>query len=127
MTAKDIMSTNVINVSRHTTIYDAVKIMVEAKISGLIITDDDQNVVGVVSERDMMMAYDLLQEVKSTIEDFINFDVVSVSPDTEVGDVNKLLIQSNVKRVPVIENGKCLGVISRGDILKYIFDHSSGV
>ena len=120
MDAKDIMTTEVINVPRSMSIQEAIRIMVENRISGLIVTDDDQNIIGVLSERDMMMAYDLLQEVKSTIEQFINFDVVSVSPDTQVDDVNKLMIQTNVKRIPVVDNKKCIGVVSRGDILQYI-------
>lgn len=126
MLAKDIMTTQVITVPPDTIMRDALRIMVEVGISGLIVTDAGQNVIGVVSERDMMMAYDMLGETKGSIESFVNTRVVSVSPGTPVEEVSRILIQSNVKRVPVMEDRKCVGIISRSDILKFILKSGAG-
>lgn len=120
MQAQDIMTTQVITVQSNTTIKEVLTIMVEVGISGLVVTDDQQNVTGVISERDMMVAYDMLGHLKGTIESFVNTKVVGVTPETPVLEVSRILVQSNVRRVPVIEDGKCVGVISRSDILKYI-------
>jgi tRNA nucleotidyltransferase (CCA-adding enzyme) len=127
MLAKDIMTTQVITVSMNTAIKDALTMMVEVGLSGLVVIDDDQLVTGVISERDMMVAYEMLGHIKGTIESFVNKKVVGVLSDTPVEEVSRVLVQSNVRRVPVIENGKCVGVISRSDILRYILKSSTPV
>lgn len=121
MYARDIMTTQVVTVLADISIKEALKLIVELGLSGLVVINDKQEVVGVISQRDMMMAYDLLQDTKSPIEAFMKKDVVSVQPETPIEDVNKILIQSNVKRVPVMQGRKCVGVISRSDVLKYIY------
>jgi CBS domain-containing protein len=126
MLAKDIMTTQVITITPETIMKDALRLMVELGISGLIVTDAGQNVIGVVSERDIMMAYDMLGETKGSVESFINTKVVGVNPDTPVKEVSRIMIQSNVKRVPVMEGRKCVGIISRSDVLKFILKSGAG-
>ena len=120
MFAKDIMTKDVITIKPETTIHEAMKIIVEKEISGLIVLNDKDEVVGVLSEKDLLVAFDWLGVVKPSIVDYYNKNVVSVTEDTPVQDINRLLVIKNIKRVPVIKDKKVVGVVSRLDILRHI-------
>jgi CBS domain-containing protein len=120
MTAKDIMTTQVMTVKADTSIKDAMKLLVGIEISGLIVTDEQNNIVGVVTERDLMVAYDFLKEIKAPLRDFMNTQILSVGEDTPVEEISNLLVQGDIRRVPVLKDNKVVGVISRRDILKSI-------
>ena len=120
MQAKDIMTTQVMTVKPETLIKDAMKLLVGIEISGLIVADDQNNIIGVITERDLMMAYDILKDTKAPIRDYMNTSIMSVAEDTPMEEISKLLVQGDIRRVPVVKDGKILGVISRRDILKWI-------
>ena len=120
MIARDIMTTQVMTVQPTTTIKEAMKLLVGIEISGLIVTDQDANILGVVTERDLMVAFDFLQEIKAPIRDYMNTHIVSVTEETPVEEISKLLVQGDIRRVPVVKDNKVIGVISRRDILKCI-------
>lgn len=120
MLVKDIMTTQVVTVMPHTVIKEAIKLLVEIEISGLIVTDETSEIVGVVSERDFLVAYDFLHQTNAPISDFINRNIISVTEDATVEEVSRILVEKNVKRVPVIDGKKVVGVVSRRDVLKYI-------
>lgn len=120
MVAKDIMTTQVMTVKAETSIKEAMKLLVGIEISGLIVTDDQNNIVGVVTERDLMVAYDFLKEIKAPIKDYMNTHILSVTEDTPIDEISKLLVQGDIRRVPVLRDNKVVGLISRRDILKSI-------
>ena len=117
---KDIMTTQVLTVKPTTSVKEAIKLIVEIDISGLIVTDDNHEIVGVISGKDLLVAYDMLGNVNAPIDEFINRDVLSITQDTTIEDARKILIQTNVLRLPVVDHKKVIGVVSRGDVLKYI-------
>ncbi len=120
MLAKDIMKTDVVTIGVHTTIAEAIGVLLKHEISGLIVLDENGKVGGVISEKDVMIAYDFVQRTDIAISEFISRDVISVKADTPIKDVSRTLVQLNIKRVPVIDDGKLVGVISRHDILRSI-------
>jgi len=121
MIAKDIMTTQVLTAYPDTTIMEVAKLLVEIEISGLIVLDKESSeVVGVVSEKDIIVAFDFLKKTSAPISDYINREVISVSEVTPIEEISKILVQENVKRVPVLDGKKLLGVVSRRDILRYI-------
>ena len=118
-TAKDIMTTQVITISPSTTVHDAMKMLVEIEISGLIVTDEQNNVVGVLTERDALIAYDFLQNMNAPVGDFMNKKVISVTEDTSLEEISDTLVKGDIRRVPVLRGRQVVGVISRRDLLKY--------
>ncbi|MCD4781525.1 MAG: CBS domain-containing protein [Candidatus Omnitrophica bacterium] len=122
MLAKDIMTTQVLTVLPSILIKDAIKLLVEIEISGLIVTDENNEIFGVLSGKDLIVAYDFLGQVKAPIRDYVNRDVISVPQDTPIKEISHILIQKNILRVPIVEDKKVLGVVSRRDILRYILN-----
>lgn len=120
MKAKDIMNKNVIVTTEKTTIGQAMNMCIDNAISGLIVVDDRKNVVGVVTEKDLLVAYNFLGNKGEEIKDFVSREILSVSPDTSLVKISNLLVQRNIKRVPVLLDGNLVGVVSRRDIMKAI-------
>ncbi len=115
-TAKDIMTTKVVTVKPSTSVADAARLLVRRKISGVPVVDekDKTKVVGILTEADLLAAS---PEAK-TVADVMKKRVVSVSPDTSVDEIAEILVKKKIKRVPVIDAGKLVGIVSRIDVLK---------
>jgi CBS domain-containing protein len=117
-TAKDIMTTKVVTVKPSTSIEDAARLLVRRKISGVPVVDekDKTKVVGILTEADLLAA----PSGAKTVADVMKKRVVSVSPDTSVDEIAEILVKKKIKRVPVIDAGKLVGIVSRIDVLRAI-------
>ena len=127
--AKDIMEKDVITVKRDTPIQDAIKTLVDNKITGLPVVDDDMTLVGIISEKDvlrilaqmdLLMLLDDIKKSDATVEDFMTKEVVSFEQYDTLADVCDCLIKKNFRRVPILSNGEVVGIISRRDLVQYI-------
>ena len=117
---KNIMSTNVIAVKRDTPILYAIEILVKHNITGLPVVDDDLKLVGIVTEKDVMGLLVDLEDEFAKVEDYMSTDIVSFDSNDDLIAVCECLVNNNFRRVPITENGKLTGIISRRDIIKYI-------
>jgi len=117
-TAKDIMTTKVVTVKPSTSIEDAARLLVRRKISGVPVVDekDKTKVVGILTEADLLAA----PSGAKTVAEVMKKRVVSVSPDTPVDEIAEILVKKKIKRVPVIDAGKLVGIVSRIDVLRAI-------
>ncbi len=118
--AKDIMTTDVITVKSKTSVYEAIEELIDNNITGLPVVDDDMNVVGVISEKDMLkLLYDLEKE-GGTVADYMTETAVSFDPEDNLIDVCNCFIKNPFRRVPILSDGKLAGIISRSDVIEYI-------
>lgn len=124
LAVSEIMTKGVITATPETKIKDAMNILISSAISGLVVVDEEQDVVGVLSEKDLLVAYDLIGNTQSSISDYISREVVYVTEDTPIEEVSRLLVQRNFKQVPVLCGTKVVGIVSRRDILKHIYNIS---
>jgi len=113
LTAKDIMTKRVVTVSPSTTVKELTELLAAKKISGVPVVDEQKRVVGIVTEADV-----LAHPGAKTVEEIMTKKVISVAPDTPVEEIAKLLAKKKIKRVPVIDKGKLVGIVSRADIVK---------
>jgi len=111
-TAKDIMTKEVITVKPSTTRDELAKILARNKISGVPVLDEEGSVIGVVTEAD------LLQKAGKTVGELMTKEVISVCEDTPIEEIAKILAEKGIKRVPVLKEGKLVGIVSRADIVK---------
>ncbi len=137
MQAKDIMTVNVISVAGKTPVHEIVLLMLKYHISGVPVIDDAHNVVGIVSEGDLLrsetpsagkrrswwlesilghgMAYE--KAPGRTADAVMTRNVVTVNDDTPVNQVAELLERHHIKRVPVLSGGRLAGIVSRANLL----------
>ncbi|MGQ9462068.1 MAG: CBS domain-containing protein [Candidatus Fervidibacter sp.] len=111
--AKDIMTKRVVTVSPSTTVKELTELLAKKKISGVPVVDEKKQVVGIATEADV-----LAHPGAKTVAEVMTKRVISVTPDTPVEEIAKLLAKKKIKRVPVIDKGKLVGIVSRADIVK---------
>jgi CBS domain-containing protein len=125
-----------------TSVRNAALLMLANGVSGLPVTDDAGALCGVLTEGDLvrrvggnwcapidrkegddkqdLSAY--IQTYGWSVEEAMNRNVITVSPDTDVGQIGGLMVLHGIKRVPVVDNGHIVGVVSRCDLLGIIVD-----
>ncbi len=120
---KSIMTIGVITVKADTPIYEALYLLTRNKISGIPVVDEDEEVIGVLSEKDVLnILFDKKLDVKSTVEDYMSRDVICFTEDDSAIDVCKFFIRSNIRRVPITKDNKLVGIVSRADIIPLILE-----
>jgi len=125
---KDVMQTNLITVKEDTPILEAINILGQNKITGLPVVDDDMTLLGIVSEKDILsIAYRVLADSignemdSKNIGDIMTKEVVSFRIEDNLADICQCFMSRPFRRVPILDNGKLVGLISRKDIITKAF------
>lgn len=146
---REIMQTEVVTVRPDATVGDLADILAKNKVSGVPVVDDQGGVLGMVSEADIILQdADLhfpyyiqflesviyLQSVRkfeerfrkafgSKVTEVMSEEVVAISPDASVREAATIMADRNINRLPVTEDGKLVGIVTRGDIVRAIAEH----
>ncbi len=116
--AKDIMTRAVICTRPEMPLYDAVRLLAERKITGMPVVDEELNLVGVLSEKDVLrMLYDTEDSIEQQVSDYMNFGVVSLDVDDTLIDLCDCMTENIFRRVFITDEGKLAGVVSRSDVI----------
>jgi CBS domain-containing protein len=145
MRAMDVMTTNVITVEPNTSVQELATLLSERGISGVPVVDSDNRLVGVVTEGDLLhraetgterriqrrrsrwldtfvsdqeAARDYVKAHGRVVREIMTRDVISVSDTTELADIATLLETKRIKRVPVLRDGKLVGIVSRANLVR---------
>lgn len=141
MLAKDVMTTAVLTVSPDTDVGEIARTMLDARISAIPVIAADGSLAGIVSEGDLLHRAETgtrqrsswwlrllvtpeepeqryLKEVGRRARDVMTREVISVDPDTPLTEIAALLEKYHVKRVPVMERGRLVGIVSRANLLR---------
>jgi len=140
MQAKDIMTKSVISVRQDGKIEDAVRLMLKYHVSALPVVDAGGGLRGLISEGDLMRrvreldgprrswwlelmggpggsAQDFVKAKSQRVDDVMTRDVVTVEEDTSVAAIAGLLEKHRIKRVPVLQADRVVGIVSRANLL----------
>jgi CBS domain-containing protein len=142
MLAKDIMTIQVVTATPETSIRHAVEIMLERGVSGLPVVDDTGSLVGIITEGDLLergelgaslylpssrrpkrsdaLARAFVKRHSWKVGDVMARNVISAEENTPLGRVAALMIERHIKRVPVVRDGRLVGMVSRSDLLRGI-------
>jgi len=121
--AEDIMTRDVVTVTQTCQLYDAVELMLDRSVSGLPVVDDQQNLVGIISEFALLvLTYDKNAEHDSVAQHMTRH-VTSVEASTLLSDIADIFILNRFRRVPVTRDGKLVGIISRRDLMRAAHRH----
>lgn len=118
---KEIMTRDPISISPKSSIKESVDAMTENGIGSLPIVDKEEKVVGIVTERDFALA--LAGSLTSeTVGDIMIKDVITTTPGTPIESCSKIMVRNNLRRIPVVEEGKLIGIVTSTDILRFFGD-----
>lgn len=141
MNVSEIMTLNAISVQPRTTVIDAARIMLANHVSGLPVLDESGVLVGVVTEGDLLrraeigtegeqagwlkvllqpaaVAADYVATHSRHVSGVMTHNPIFVTPDTSLAEAVHMMLRKHVKRLPVLQGDKLIGVISRADLLK---------
>lgn len=139
--AKDIMTDTVIACVPETKLADVVQTLADNEISGMPVINAQQQVVGIITETDLLLTdhlepprmksalhgwYILPERVMDRIaelrglrtEDVMTRQVITFPPDTPVDEIAQTMVHKRINRVPIVDGGKLVGIVSRGDIIR---------
>jgi CBS domain-containing protein len=145
MKAADVMTRTVITVRPQTSLAEAVKRMLENGVSGLVVVDERERVVGILSEGDLLrraetqterrrphwlefllgparLAHEFVRAHGRIIEEVMSPEVITVEEDTPLGEIVELFEERGIKRVPVLRDEELVGIVSRADLLRALLD-----
>lgn len=117
----DVMTREIVTISPEASIGDAIELLLARRISGLPVTDASGSLVGILTEFALMaLAYD--RDVTGhTVEDHMTREVLTVDTKDSVNKVADLCIVHRVRRLPVLEEGRLVGLVSRRDVLESLY------
>ena len=121
--ARDVMTRRVVTMTPEMTVDEAISTLLEHRISGAPVVDDDCLVQGVISEFQLLeVVYD--PDVKrNRVGDVMTTDIIAVEEDTLLSEVASLFVFRRIRRLPVLKEGRLMGQISRRDLLRYAQDN----
>lgn len=143
LTARDAMVTGLATLGPHATVGEAAKLMVNRQIGSVLVVDNVGRLVGILTESDFVgkkgglplsgrtMAYlfgdyvgiGAIQEIYDhavirPVNEFMTVDVETATPETPIEDVVNLMVEREVKRIPIVDDRKLVGLVARRDVLK---------
>ena len=140
MQAQDVMTAEVVSVSPETPVAEIAQLLLERRISAVPVLSDDGRLLGIVSEGDLIHGLgsvgakrawwlDLLASPEARAQEYLKSHgrrardvmtraVVSVDPETPLPEIARLLEARRIKRVPVLQGGRLVGIVSRADLLR---------
>lgn len=103
------------------TVYEALELLA-AKNVGAVVVADDGELVGILSERDYARKVVLLDRVSKTtkVSDIMTTDVLTVTPETVVGECMAMMTEHRIRHLPVVADGEIVGVVSIGDVVRAV-------
>lgn len=106
-----------------TMVYAALEIMVEKNVSALLVLEDGK-LAGIFTERDYARKVILKGKAsrETIIGEIMTRDLITVSPDTSLETCMRLMTGKFIRHLPVVDNGRLTGIISIGDVVKYIIE-----
>jgi CBS domain-containing protein len=112
----------VYSVSPNTSVYDALALMAEKEIGALLVTREDGRLCGLISERDYARKVILQGRLSRDTEvaDIMSEGVVTVTPSHTVDECMKIMTELRIRHLPVMEGMTVTGLVSMGDLVKYV-------
>ena len=114
---RDVMTTHPRTLTTDVPVTEAAKVMRDEDIGDILVTDDGQ-VSGILTDRDIVVRVlaEGLNPAQTSVGDVCSQELVTVSPDDTVDDVIRLMRERYLRRIPVVDGGKCVGIVSLGDL-----------
>jgi CBS domain-containing protein len=143
MLVRDVMVAPVVTVGPSATVQEVAKLFLQKKISAVPVLDGKGKLVGIVSEGDLLhrveagterhrswwlralvdgdtLASEYVKSHSRKVSDVMTRDVITVSPQTPLHEVAAVMEKNAVKRLPVLENGQLVGIVSRANLLQAV-------
>ena len=117
MIARDIMTRKVYTISPEASVQEVAQLLSRKSISGVPVSDKEGRIIGIVTEADIIGKVD---REGLRVADIMSHEIIAVDEETPVGEIAMLLTERKIKRVPVMQHGKLVGIVCRADIVQAV-------
>jgi CBS domain-containing protein len=116
----DVMSTQIVSASPASLIGDAARRMIEADCGACVVLDDDGELVGMITERDLLRCFSQSVDPATPIEERMTRHVLTGAPQTEIAEAMALMVDGRFRHLPVVnDDGHVIGLVSMRDLMAY--------
>ncbi len=122
-TARDIMARDIRGVRSNSLLGEVVELLGHHDCTGLPVVDENNRLVGVVTEFDCLPAVSDPELLYAPVSEHMSSPNISVNEDATVGEISLLFQQERIRRAPVLRDGSVVGIVSRKDLIKFIRNH----
>jgi len=114
---RDAMTENPRSIGASASVVEAARLMRDEHIGSLPITDDEE-LVGMITDRDITtrVVAEAADPKMTSVGDVVSRDLISVEPDEELEEAVQLMASHQVRRLPVVENGRLVGIVAQADV-----------
>jgi CBS domain-containing protein len=122
MKVKDILAvkgSRVVTIAEETSVFQAMKVFAANRIGSLIVIDKQENILGIICARDVLMAtLNHLEDIKTmNIDKIMSTDLIVASKNDDLDYVRAVMTKNRVRHLPIIDDKKMIGLISIGDVV----------
>ena len=122
-TVADLMIKDVLTVEPSDTIGEAAEKMDAANVGAVVVVEDMVRIVGIITERDLMRAVaSRARAAEARVRQWMTPDPVTIAPDTLIGDAAKIMFTKNFRHLPVVKDGRPLGIVSLRLLSRWAFE-----
>lgn len=127
---EDYMSRKLITFQPDQSMSEVIETLLKKRISGAPVVDDQNNLVGVISEGDCMKEvvrgkYNNSPNMSGKVSEHMSTSVIHITPETNIFDAAKMFLEKRIRRFPVVHMGKLIGQISQKDVMRAMHDMKS--
>lgn len=115
---EELMTTDVVSLTKDASLRQASEVMRDRDIGDVIVKDGDGDLCGIVTDRDIVVRgiAEGMDPESAVLDDVCNHDVVTVESDAAVAEAVQLMEQDAIRRLPVVDDGELVGIVSIGDL-----------
>ncbi|SDG49145.1 CBS domain-containing protein [Pseudomonas benzenivorans] len=120
---RDYMTRHLVTFRSDTDLFTAINRLLEHRISGAPVIDSQGHLIGLLSEGDCLrgiLSGAYYEAVGGVVSSYMNTEIETISPETDVIEVSERFLRGRLGRIPVVENGRLVGQISRCDVLRAV-------
>ena len=112
---------DVLKIEASETVFEALKKLVAANVGSILVTDDSEQVIGIMTERDYLRKIAVLGRTShdTLVGEIMTSPIMYVTPETTVEESMAIMTDRRIRHLPVVDEGEVVGVISIGDVVKF--------
>ena len=124
--AKNVMSRKITTVTEGVNLKRVMRLLAENRITGVPVVSEDMHLLGIITEKDILKALLYGKDVKNkTAGELMTTHLVTFEEDEDLMTIFKTLVEGSFRRVPIMSNGRLTGIVSRRDIINFLFERTA--
>jgi signal-transduction protein with cAMP-binding, CBS, and nucleotidyltransferase domain len=126
-TVAQVMNARLLTVDPAASIGEAAEKMMEAGVGAVVVLEDMARIVGIVTERDILRAVaQRARAAEARVRQWMTESVITIEPETTVEDAAQMMFERNFRHLPVMKDGRLLGIVSLRRLSQWEFEQSKG-